>query len=184
MEDGTFKTLRRLWIPEDGLKDKELKDNVPYTAWINAGYITAIPGQIIDYEFVKRQIFEDCDFFRIREIAVDPWNANQIVCQLIGEGLPIVECRQGFRTMSEPSKDYEALIISEKLHYQGDPVSDWMISNLMWTRDAAGNIKPDKSKPNYRIDGPVSHIMALGRAIFYNEIDINEHFQKNGGIFG
>lgn len=183
-EKSVYKTLRWLFMPENRVKEKEKKDNVPYSAWIKKGYIITTPGDVIDYDFIIELILQKNSIFQIRELAYDPWNALQTAIHLEGEGVNMVECRQGFKTLSEATKEYEALIIAQKFLYQGDPVSDWMISNLMVQRDAAGNIKPAKDKSNFRIDGPVSHIMALGRAIANNEQDFDEHYAESGGIFG
>ena len=41
----------------------------------------------------------------------------------------------------------------------------WNASNVSINQDPAGNVKPDKSKSNERIDGVVALVMALGRAM-------------------
>jgi phage terminase large subunit-like protein len=72
---------------------------------------------------------------------------------------------QGFRSLSEPSKKFEELVVSKKLRHGGHPVLRWMVSNVASRTDPAGNIKPDKAASSDRIDGVVASIMALGRAI-------------------
>jgi phage terminase large subunit-like protein len=79
--------------------------------------------------------------------------------------LTMVECGQGFRSMSEPSKKFEELIVAKQLRHGGHPVLRWMVSNVAKREDPAGNIKPDKAASSDRIDGVVASIMALGRAI-------------------
>ena len=109
----------------------------------------------------------------MRAIAYDPWNATQTATELLGEGFPMVEVRQGFASLSEPSKEFERLVVSGKAAHTTavsggapalNPVQLWMMSNVTVRRDPAGNIKPDKSSATNRIDGVVSAIMALGRA--------------------
>ncbi|WP_422667057.1 terminase TerL endonuclease subunit [Billgrantia montanilacus] len=41
----------------------------------------------------------------------------------------------------------------------------WMASNVTVETDAAGNVKPSKKKSTEKIDGIVSSIMAIGRAM-------------------
>jgi hypothetical protein len=48
--------------------------------------------------------------------------------------------------MSEPSKAFEAKIVERKVRHGGNPVLRWMVGNAVVTKDAAGNIKPDKEK--------------------------------------
>jgi len=52
-----------------------------------------------------------------------------------------------------------------EFHHGGNPVMRWMASNVTVKIDPAGNMKPDKSRSTEKIDGVVSAIMALGRAI-------------------
>ena len=53
------------------------------------------------------------------------------------------------------------LVKEGNLVHENDPVLNWMISNLTIITDATGNIKPDKTNPNKKIDGPASIINAL-----------------------
>jgi phage terminase large subunit-like protein len=90
--------------------------------------------------------------YDLRELAYDPWNATQTATDLTNEGLPLVEVRQGYRSLSEPSKKFEELV-------------RWMVNNAAIKRDPADNIKPDKSSAIGRIDGVVAAVIALSRAI-------------------
>jgi len=79
----------------------------------------------------------------------------------------MVEFRQGFKSMSEPTKHLTGLVLDRKIEHGGNPVASWMASNLAVTQDPAGNLKPDKSKATDKIDYIVALIMALGRAMVY-----------------
>jgi phage terminase large subunit-like protein len=70
--------------------------------------------------------------------------------------------------MTDPTKELERLIQSRKLRHGGHPVLRWMADCLEVSTDPAGNIKP--VKPNVqrsakRIDGIVSLVMGLSRAM-------------------
>jgi phage terminase large subunit-like protein len=67
--------------------------------------------------------------------------------------------------MSAPTKEIEKMVIAGDLTHFGHPVLRWCASNVMIEQDAAGNIKPSKKKSTEKIDGIVSAIMAIGRAI-------------------
>ena len=103
--------------------------------------------------------------FHLREIAVDRWNATQIIRQLQDEGHEVVAYGQGFKDMTAPTKEFEKLVISGKLRHAGDPVLRSMASHVSVETDAAGNLKPSKKKSTERIDGLVAAIMALGRSL-------------------
>lgn len=165
LEDGDFAVLSHSFIPEDIVLEKEKKDNVPYTAWAREGYITLTPGSVIDYEWIKSYIIAKSEIYSIQEIGYDPWNATQIANDLANEGFEMVEIRQGFRTLSEPTKHIMALVLQKKLHHFNNPVLTWAINNAVVTMDPAGNIKLDKSKTTFRIDPAVAMVISHVRAM-------------------
>lgn len=69
-------------------------------------------------------------------------------------------------TISPFAKELERLVIEgTKLNHFGHPVLAWNAGNAVVKTDANGNIKPDKSKSEERIDGIIAAIMGLGVAI-------------------
>jgi phage terminase large subunit-like protein len=164
--DGLVDYFWRFYVPEELVLERTQKRLLPdYGAWVRDGYVTSTPGSVIDYEFIRSDILGISKVANIREIAFDPWNAQQLATQLAGDGFQMVEMRQGFRTLSEPSKAFEALVVSRRVRHGGNPVMRWMISNVTVRQDANGNIAPDKSSAAGKIDGVVSAIMARGRSI-------------------
>lgn len=67
--------------------------------------------------------------------------------------------------MSLPSKELMKLAFEGRLAHGGHPMLAWMVGNIHVRTDPAGNIKPDKQKSTEKIDGVVSTITALDRAI-------------------
>lgn len=57
------------------------------------------------------------------------------------------------------------MTLEKKIAYGGHPVLRWMMDNIFIKSDPADNIKPDKEKSTEKIDGVVTTIMALDRAI-------------------
>lgn len=166
-----WKVLARFWIPGDRIAERVKRARVPYDVWSQQGLIEPTDGNITDYEFIRHRILEDCERFRVREIAVDRWNATQLVTQLMEEGLTVSLFGQGYASMSAPAKELERLVAGELLAHGGNPVLRWMASNCAVSMDPAGNIKPDRSKATEKIDGIVALVMALGRAIALHEED-------------
>ena len=153
------------WIPQDAMLERERRDRVPYSTWVRLGLVEATPGNVIDYGYIRRRINELADLYDIKEIAYDPWNATQVVIELEGDGLTMVEMRQGYASLTAPSKELLRLVLSGGIAHGGNAVLRWMADNVTVRSDPAGNIKPDKgNKVSGRIDGIVASIMALGRA--------------------
>ena len=163
--DPRWIVLPTLWMPEDNVQKRVKQDRVPYDVWIREGFIDQTEGNVIDYDRIKAHIVRARDRFQIEELAFDPWNATQLATQLQAEGLTMVEFRQGFGSLSGPTKELMALVLGQKLAHLGNPVLRWMASNIVVKSDEAGNLKPNKEKSAEKIDGIVALIMALGRAL-------------------
>jgi len=163
-----YRILLRCYIPEDNAKSREMRDHVPYLTWAREGYLTLTPGNVIDHATIKADFERDYQKFDIQEVAFDRWGFEALRQQFIAEGVDedvFVSFGMGFVSLSAPSKKLEELVLAEKIAHGGNPVLRWMNDNTVIETDAAGNIKPSKKRSMGRIDGIVSTIMALGRAI-------------------
>lgn len=166
---GAFDFLLHFWCPEETIARRAKEDRVPYDAWTRDGWMTATPGNVVDYSFPVAAVEAAATRYELVECAYDPWNATQTALQLQDAGIPMVEFGQGYKSMSEPSKEFERLIVAGQLGHRTPrgihPVLRWMVANVAVKRDPADNLKPDKASAIGRIDGVVASIMALGRAI-------------------
>lgn len=172
------------WVPADTAIERERKDRVPYGVWIQQGFLERTPGSAIDYEFIKQRVRDDAKLFRIQEVAFDPWNAMQIAIQLGEEGIKCVEFGQGYKSMSEPSKEFEKLLRQKRIAHGGHPVLRWMAGNVMLEIDPAGNIKPSKAKSPNKIDGIVGAVMGLGRAILKGGVKPSKYEREGLMVVG
>lgn len=167
-DDSTtpFPILTRFWCPEDTVAKRSREDKVPYDLWVRQGWMIATPGNVTDYEFIRGEIHELAEVYRLEGLAIDRWNATQLAVQLTNDGLPVTLMGQGFASMNAPSRELERRVVSGGLiHQEENPVLTWMLSNAARKMDPAGNIKPDKAKSGDRIDGVVALIMALDQAM-------------------
>ena len=98
-------------------------------------------------------------------MAFDPWNATALVTRLEEGGVTCVPVRQGFASLSEPSKELERLVTSRKLRHGNHPVLRWNAGVVVREEDPAGNIKPSKRKSTQRIDGIVATVTGLARSM-------------------
>lgn len=176
--DGdVINVLCRFWLPEARALDEERKARRHYATWARDGWLTLTPGDVVDYEFIRKEVNDLAKHYHLRELAYDPWGATDLATRLQGDGIVMVECRQGFKTLSEPSKDLEARLMQAKVRHAHNPILRWCFANAVIDRDAAGNIKPDKERASGRIDGVVALVMAMSRGIVYK--DDQDHAYKN-----
>lgn len=155
------------WLPQARLDYLGRKHNIPVEKWVRENWVTPIPGETIHYEPIIAHILEQSKRLDQRGIAYDPWNAHAVRLELEDQhGLEMVECRQGFKTMSSPSKELERLVVEKLLAHGGDPVLRWMADNVAVRRDENGNLMPKKGRDQEysHIDGIVALIMAIGEA--------------------
>lgn len=180
-ELGGHDLVMRFWMPEDRILERVQKDRIPYDAWVRDGWILATPGDVVDYDFIREEVHRLADRFELVELDYDPWNATQIAVQLMGDGVNMVEFRQGYKSMSPAAKEFERLVVAGRIRHGGHPVLAWNINNIAITSDPAGNIKPDKQRSREKIDGAVAAIMAIGRATVQPAEEANPY--ASGGFF-
>ena len=154
----------KCYLPEEKL-EKGNPNYDFYRGWADRGYLTLTPGNVIDFEFIERDLLEDRKNFKLREVGFDPWQATQLSTRMLAENLPMVEIPQTVKQMSEPMKEFAGLIEQGRMLHNGDPILAWMVGNTMARVDAKENVYPRKARPESKIDGAVAGIMALGRAM-------------------
>lgn len=100
------------------------------------------------------------------KLFTDPYNAKKLAEELLNnEGLPVEYHRQGYLSLSDPTKTLHELIMGRKIRHAGHPILRWHASNAVARKDAAGNIKLDKEKSRKKIDGMAALVNAVGAAI-------------------
>jgi phage terminase large subunit-like protein len=168
-----FDVLTRNFIPSERIPERVRRDRVPYDQWRRDGFITVTEGPSTDYEAVRKVVKEWAVLYDLQVLAYDPWNATDLITRLEKQdGLLCVPMRQGFASLSAPTKSLEQAILAKRLRHDGDPVLRWCVSNVAVESDAAGNLKPSKAVSTERIDAVVALIMAV------DAMDRNQHARQ------
>ncbi|MEG0986853.1 MAG: terminase TerL endonuclease subunit [Clostridia bacterium] len=164
-ESDPYYVVPFFWLPKETLDLRVRRDHVMYDIWEKQGFIHTTEGNVVHYGFIERFIVELGERFNIREIAYDRWNASMMVQTLQDDGFTMIPFGQGFRDMSNPTKDLMRLVLDKSLLQNGHPVLRWNIDNIHVRTDPAGNLKIDKEKSTEKVDGAVALVMALDRAM-------------------
>lgn len=161
--DGGVDVLAKFYIPADMMEDRERRDRFAYSQFVREGHIVATPGNVTDYDFIKRDVEEFCQKYQVRMVAVDPYNATHLSNQLDGLGIPVKRYPQGFAGMNAPGRQLESMLANGKIRHQS-PVLDWQSNNVAVRQNAEGLIRPLKPKQNSgeRVDGIIALVMAIG----------------------
>jgi phage terminase large subunit-like protein len=157
------------WIPKTQVKT----ENFDYSDWVEQGFITVTEGvfeNVIDH---KKIIFDICELpklYNIHAIAFDQRLAYHGVVQELGTVFGTSEKEdfihglypftQSMPNVSLATKALETEITNEQLEHFNNPVARWMMGNVVLKVDPVGQIMPDKSKSQYKIDGVAAMVNA------------------------
>jgi phage terminase large subunit-like protein len=140
----------------------ETSTNSQYAGWEQEGLLRVTPGNVTDFSVIEEDIKKDAVKFNLLAAGFDPWQASYLMQRLQVENLTVMEYRQTVQNMSQAMKEVEALILSKRLHHNGNKVLTWMMGNVVGHYDAKENIYPNKDVATNKIDGAVALIMAIG----------------------
>ena len=163
----------KYYLPED---TTTLAGNEHYDKWVKEGLIVETPGAMTDFLYIENDLKEIHANHPIEELAFDPREAGYLV-QNVMQWLGVdncIEIAQGPALMSEPMKETEGMIYDNRLWHSGDPVLTWMMGNVIQKKGRnTGPVKyyyPTKEKNESKIDGAVSLIMAMSRAMLNKDV--------------
>lgn len=157
-----FYVFPEFWLPSETV---EMSANSQYKGWAHQDLLHVTDGSVNDLQSIQEYLLEDAKNYDVQALAFDPWQAYQLAQNLMDEGLPMVELKPTVINFSEPMKTLQALVYQKRLHTDGNPVLEWMASNVVGHLDAKDNIYPRKEQQNNKIDGIVALIMAINRTI-------------------
>jgi phage terminase large subunit-like protein len=152
------------FMPDAKIRERSLRERVPYDEWVRRGWLVATPGTVVDYERVRQTLQAWDAEGSVQEVAFDPWNATPLVTTLQEQdGFTCIPIRQGFANLSAPTKSLEKAILARTLRHDGHPVLRYCVGNVAIEQDAAGNVKPSKKLSTERIDLVTALVNAIDR---------------------
>ncbi|WP_100960407.1 terminase TerL endonuclease subunit [Bosea sp. FBZP-16] len=155
----------QFFVPKDNLRQRQDATQAPYLDWVAKGYVTATPGNVIDFRAVEQHIRDLHDRYDVREIAMDPAMARNLLNNLQEDGLNAIEFRQGALSMMPAIAELERQVIAGRVKHGGNPVLRFCMANCEVESNSYGHkVRLTKSKKWLSIDGAVSACMAAYRA--------------------
>jgi phage terminase large subunit-like protein len=168
--DVGYDLLSFFWTPEGQLPLRAQREQELFRAWIDAGHMHAVPGDVIRFRYMAAQLADLAQEFDIQAIGYDRWRIDDFQADMSDEDvdLPLEPYGQGFKDMSPAVEYFVELALSARLRHRGNPVLNACVSNAITVSDPAGNLKIDKERSNasspVRIDGLQAALIALGTA--------------------
>ena len=180
-EDGTI--LWRFWIPESMVPVLDKHTDSKFSEWVDAGWITATEGDVIDYSVIYDAIEEDHARFVIASINYDKWSGEPVRQEIVARtDLDMNEGDTTYTRMTAPMQELMRGLKAGEFNHAGNPVARWMADNLEAKSptddpDRVRPVKPDRAKTGKRIDGMVGLLLAIdGRLTVEAEIPAADIF--------
>jgi phage terminase large subunit-like protein len=167
------------YAPEIGAGIRLRRDGVPYVKWAEAGWLTLTPGDTTDYAFIAKQIKDLYSKHRIRLVAYDPYNAQNLGNELEHEGMRVARVPQSYLSLSTPTRMFERAVAGGKFTHDGGPVLTWAMSNCVVERDANQNPRPSKRRSVERIDPIVATVIAIAASL-HDETPPESPYESRG----
>ena len=171
----TWTLLPFFWMPQERVAELERICRVPYSTWIQQGFIECTPGNVIDQRAVMDRIRWGDEIFDLQEVPFDRFNFRSEAMNLASEGILTVEIQQTFLHLSHPTKFLLGAYLDQKIRHGNHPVLNWMASCLQLQYDHKDNCqpsKPERGKTAKRIDGIAAVVTALARATVVQQTTI------------
>lgn len=164
------------WLPEAVLKQPEHAQGrgpAPYRTWADQGHLHLTPGDWVDHNVVEAQAVEWLESYGVRKVTFDQFAAAQAMASRInenhGDGDLAGILHKKASAVTDAAKELEARVKSgpSRLRHDGNPVMNWMASNVVVSRrrdETLLPIKESQMSPN-KIDGIDALINAIQPAV-------------------
>jgi phage terminase large subunit-like protein len=155
LDSGDFFVLQHSWIPQ---RKVELdNEKIPYHELAEQGFLTIVPGEIIEQETIFEWFRQMRKLYKIQSIGCDMNNATWLIQFLKNDGFDCQEVRQGWKTLNDPMKDIKELLIKGKIVSNNNRIFRWYLSNVKLRRQQGDvdheNWVPTKRGRYRKIDG-------------------------------
>ena len=164
------------YLPEQTIQ--EHRNSALYHQWVEDGYLTAIPGSVVDPHFIASEIIKKAKLrhLDIRHIGYDPYKMQVVVLDLQGylrsRGMSEKSISEIIQPVSQSignfNKGYERITVCvglKQIHFHRDPITPWCFDNATLMEDHNENHKPVKKTHHLKIDGAISNIMAISQFV-------------------
>lgn len=195
-EDGVH-TEAYHWLPQAAVDRRlAMDENSLYGMLDTLPNVTITPGNATDYASIRRKVtgvyymdgkeqYDEDNLmakYNIKAMSYDRHNSSQIIIDLQADGLTCEPMGQQFGAFSQPSKEFERMILDSELTHESCPLMRWMLGNVVLDVSSEGMVRPNKRKSGEKIDGIVATIMAVSEYLhsFIEEEDdtlLPEHWK-------
>lgn len=168
------------WTPEDNIEEK--RRTRPFLwQWASDGHVKATPGNVTDYDLIRRDIRAICAELKVQAIAYDKMLSSYLTPGLIEDGFRMEPFQQGWSNLAPPAQFFELAVLAKpgkatgedvdaasvpkmQLMHDGNPVARWMMRNVVMQHSRTStNALPSKAASADKIDFVPAALNAIGQ---------------------
>jgi phage terminase large subunit-like protein len=153
-----------VFCPEADIRQKELRDKAPYSAWASAGQMWLVPGRVVDYEWLALFLAQNLQGMTLQSLEFDRWGIESFkqACARAGwePGCVWSPVGQGWKDSAPRLESFANALLAGRIRHGGHPLLNYAASNAISASDPAGNRKLDKAQSSARIDPLVAAVMS------------------------
>lgn len=147
-----FFLLEHSWVPEKKVqRDHEKLD---WQTLVDSGWLTIVPGEYVDYNFVYQWFCDMRKLYRIDSIGYDPAKAFMLVQKMKETGFIMNDVRQGELTLTAPMDNLKERFLDGNIIHNNNRMFNWYLGNVKLTkRSANATYLPTRQSKYRKIDG-------------------------------
>jgi phage terminase large subunit-like protein len=162
LDDGSVFILSHSWVPQ-ARYDRDSNQR-RLDEWIKAGYLTVIPGDYVQYEYVYDWFVEQAEKYIIKLITFDEAKALYLN-KALERHFQTEVIRQGFKTLGGPMQNFKELMLDGKVISNKNRMFQWYLNNVRLIKDRNDNWMPTKQNQKRKIDGFAAALNSHTRVI-------------------
>lgn len=159
------KNNKRYWIHHTFIVEEALRlqsFKMDFDIPRSEGYVTIVPGNIMDPQLVSNWFVEMSAKYKIKAIAMDRFRKQAVNEVFIKDGLPIQEVPSGYVSHNKLAPLVDMMFANHNIVYGDDRMMRWYTNNVYVDVDPKGNKSYKKIDPEKRkTDGFMAMIHAL-----------------------
>ena len=166
-ENGTIHVKTLAFTPLGGIRERSMRDKVPYDVWADQDILYAPPGKTLDYDMISTYLQMLCEEHGIviSSIHFDRWRAKDFFASCERTGFaPLAELHevgQGYQSISPRLEALETALLQNRLRCDNNPVLNMGFANAIVVSDPTGSRKISKPSENGpKVDAIIALMMA------------------------
>jgi phage terminase large subunit-like protein len=162
----------RFYLPSDRTSDPAAQH---YAKWVHEGHLIATEGSEIEPAVVAKDLIEDSKKYAVKELDFDQWESASVTNEFgTASGVMVFQVPQAAQYLSFPAKELYTMVLSGRIHHDGNPVMTWCVSNVV-AKYYKDNLILNKARDENKIDGVDALLNALYRCL---ESPMTPKYQK------